>query len=391
MSDGPFGLPPGSAPQRPPQGRSEVREGARERARELRELHKKQDRNRRRIVTLSVVGGVLVIVVVIALVLLNFAQPTGRGPLNMLSDGIKIGTGYKAVQTPGIPANSKPVPSASNPPAVIDIKLYVDYLCPNCGTFEKKNGDQLRAWVKSGAATIEIHPIAVLTTKSAGTQYSLRAANAAACVAEFSPDHFFDFNDALFVDQPKEGTAGLTDPQIEARASNAGVTGMTDVIKCIEDQPLPRLGAGGNDARTERTDSGSRCQDDRRNADHHRQRHPVQVHDRVRPERVRPVRAAGRGRLVHEEPVAVADALDVEPQRLADRGLAQFCNGRDQAVEAQSGAADEVFDVIGTAGSAQADEAVLLGPGQLGAGRRRAEIDGDEGDPAHPRMPRASR
>ena len=212
-----------------------MREGARERARELRELHKKQDRTRRRVVTLSVVGGVLVVVVVVALVILNFAQPGGRGPLNMLSDGIKIGTGLKAVQTPGLPANSKPVPSATNPPAVIDIKLYVDYLCPNCGTFEKKNGDQLRAWLKTGAATVEIHPIAVLTTKSAGTQYSLRAANAAACVAEFSPDHFFDFNDTLFIDQPKEGSAGLTDEQIEARATRVGVTEMTQVTKCMAD------------------------------------------------------------------------------------------------------------------------------------------------------------
>src|SRR3954451_20936359 len=236
MSDGPFGLSPAGAPQGAPQGRSEVREGARERARELRELHKKQDRNRRRIVTLSVVGGVLVIVVAITLVILNFAQPGGRGPLNMLSDGIKIGTGFKAVQTPGIAPNSKPIPSATNPPAVIDIKLYIDYLCPNCGTFEKKNGDQLRAWVKSGAATIEIHPIAVLTTKSAGTQYSLRAANAAACVAEFSPNQFFDFNAALFVDQPKEGSAGLTDQQIEARALKAGVEQMAQVSKCIEDR-----------------------------------------------------------------------------------------------------------------------------------------------------------
>ena len=235
MSDGPFGLPPAGAPHGSSRGPSEVREGARERARELRELHKKQDRNRRRIVTLSVVGGVLVVVVVIALVILNFAQPGGRGPLNMLSDGIKIGTGYKAVQTPGIPVNSKPVPSATNSPDVIDIKLYVDYLCPNCGTFEKKNGAQLRAWVKSGAATVEIHPIAVLTTKSAGTQYSLRAANAAACVAEFSPNHFFDFNDALFVNQPKEGTAGLTDQQIRVRAGDVGVTDMAQVTKCIQD------------------------------------------------------------------------------------------------------------------------------------------------------------
>jgi protein-disulfide isomerase len=139
------------------------------------------------------------------------------------------------VQTPGIPVNSKPVPSATNSPDVIDIKLYVDYLCPNCGTFEKKNGAQLRAWVKSGAATVEIHPIAVLTTKSAGTQYSLRAANAAACVAEFSPNHFFDFNDALFVNQPKEGTAGLTDQQMRVRAGDVGVTNMAQVTKCIQD------------------------------------------------------------------------------------------------------------------------------------------------------------
>jgi protein-disulfide isomerase len=235
MSDGPFGLPPAGAPQDAPNGRSEVREGARERARELRELHKKRDRNRRRIVAGSVVGGVLVVVVVIALVILNFAQPGGRGPLNMLSDGIKIGTGFKAVPTTGIPVNSKPVASATNSPDVIDIKLYVDYLCANCGTFEKKNAAQLRAWVKSGAATIEIHPIAVLTTKSAGTQYSLRAANAAACVAEFSPNRFFDFNETLFVDQPKEGTAGLDDAQLATRASKAGVTSITEVSKCIRD------------------------------------------------------------------------------------------------------------------------------------------------------------
>ncbi|MFC5503175.1 DsbA family protein [Lysinimonas soli] len=231
MSDGPSGLPPAGTPS----GMSEVREGARERARELRELHKKQDRRRRWIIQGSVVGGVLVILVAIVLVLFSVAQPSGRGPANMLSDGIKIGTGFKAVKTPGLPVDSKPIPSATNSPDVIDIKVYVDYLCPNCGTFEQKNGEQLRAWVKSGAATVEIHPIAILTTKSAGTQYSLRAANAAACVAEYSPDHFFDFNDALFVDQPKEGTAGLDDSALIARARSAGVTDIGQVGKCITD------------------------------------------------------------------------------------------------------------------------------------------------------------
>jgi protein-disulfide isomerase len=154
----------------------------------------------------------------------------------MLSDGVKIGQGFKAVRTTAIPANSKPIPSETNSPEVIDIKLYVDYLCPNCGTFERNNSDQLRAWITSGAATVEIHPVAILTTKSAGTQYSLRAANAAGCVAEFSPDKFFAFNDALFVNQPKEGSPGLTDAQILARASKAGVTDMEQVTKCVNDR-----------------------------------------------------------------------------------------------------------------------------------------------------------
>jgi protein-disulfide isomerase len=215
---------------------SEVREAARDRARELRELHKKKDRRRRLIVTLSVVGGSLVIIAVVAIVLLSFTRSTGRGPQNMQSDGIKIGAEFAAVRTPSLASGETPIPSAANSAEVIDIKIYIDYLCSNCGTFEQRNADQIRAWVESGAATVEYHPIAVLTTKSAGTQYSLRAANAAACVAEYSPDHFFDFNAALFVDQPQEGSAGLDDRQLLDRAKKAGVTNLNSIKICIADQ-----------------------------------------------------------------------------------------------------------------------------------------------------------
>ena len=237
MSDGPMsGLPPAGIPEDTPTGRSEVREGARERARELRDLHRKRDRRRRWALRGSIVGGIAVVVVVVTLIILSFVTPTTRGPLNMLSDGIKIGQGFTAVPTTAIPPNAKPIPSQTNPAAVLDIKVYLDYLCPNCGTFERNNREQLRAWIKSGAATVEIHPIAILTTKSEGTQYSLRAANAAACVAEFSPNAFFDFNDALFVDQPKEGSPGLTDAQLVARAGKAGVGDIGQVTTCIKDR-----------------------------------------------------------------------------------------------------------------------------------------------------------
>lgn len=219
---------------RPEPGGNDARAAAKERARELRTMHRKQERRRRWIVQLSVLGGAVVVIAIVAVTLISMNQSPARGPLNMASDGIRIGTDLKAVRTPGLAPSATPVAAEPEETGVIDIRVYVDYLCANCGTFEKNNADQLRKWVSSGAATLEIHPIALLTTKSAGTQYSLRAANAAACVAEYSPDSFFDFHEALFADQPEEGSEGLTDGELLSRAVDSGVADRSKVKTCIE-------------------------------------------------------------------------------------------------------------------------------------------------------------
>ena len=215
---------------------SESREAARERARELRDEHRKRDRRRRLGVMLGVVGGVLVVGLVVTLVLVNSARPQSRGPQNMLSDGIKVGEGFVAVRTPGLGVGAQPKESAANPSDVVDIQIYYDYLCPNCGAFEERNGAQLRDWIENDAATVEYHPIAIFTSKSAGTQYSLRAANAVACVAEISPDEFFAFHEALFADQPEENTPGYNDDELVDVARTAGVTNIGNVEKCIDQQ-----------------------------------------------------------------------------------------------------------------------------------------------------------
>ena len=212
---------------------SESRETARERARELRDEHRKRDRRRGLLVTGAIVGGVLIAGLIVTLVLITSDRRQSRGPENMQSDGIKIGEGFTAVRTPALAVGDEPVASAPNPSDVVDIQIYYDYLCPNCGIFEERNGAQLRAWIETGAATVEFHPIAVFSSKAADTKYSARAANAAACVAEFSPDEFFAFHEALFADQPAEDTSGLTDDELIATAKAAGVTGSADISKCI--------------------------------------------------------------------------------------------------------------------------------------------------------------
>jgi hypothetical protein len=152
----------------------------------------------------------------------------------MSQGGITLGEGLKPVT-----ASSSASPSASTTAGAgtVRITLYVDYLCPTCGEFEQANGDYIESLVDSGAATVDIHPLAVLSNRSQGTKYSLRAANAAACVAEHSPDQFYAVNKALYAEQPEEGTPGLTDAQLTKVVT--GVSGLQDrraVTSCIADQ-----------------------------------------------------------------------------------------------------------------------------------------------------------
>ena len=231
-----------------PVSKNDRREAAREKAKELRAAQRRKELRNRFLVQGGIIVAVLAVIAVVAVIVVTSIRPASGGPANMASDGIVVGQGLTAVPTEALAAGEAPVPTAEDP-AVAQIRIYVDYLCPVCGAFEKANGEQMQALVESGAATVEIHPIAILTARSAGTQYSLRAANAAACVADSSPDNFWAFNSALFADQPAEGSEGLTDEQLVDIASTAGVTGISD---CIEDQEF----SGFIQAATDRAKTG---------------------------------------------------------------------------------------------------------------------------------------
>jgi protein-disulfide isomerase len=216
--------------------KNERREAARVKAKQLRERHKKKERQHKFVLQGSIILGSLAIIAVVTLLIVNGIRPQGPGPLNMLSDGIKIGKNFEAVKTPALQAGKKPIANTTDSASpVINIQIYVDYLCPICGAFEAENSAQIATLVKSGAATLEIHPISILNNSSQGTQYSTRAANAVACVANYDPNHFFDFSAALFVDQPKEGTSGLTNEQLFKRAQSVGVTSANDIQSCINE------------------------------------------------------------------------------------------------------------------------------------------------------------
>jgi protein-disulfide isomerase len=229
--------------------KNERRAHARELARKTREAELKRKRRARWILQGSISVAVLVVVGIVLAVVLSSGggsasqSSSAAGPLNMLSDGVVLtGSGgtVTAVTTPALQPKAQPVAtdnSASS--AKSHIVVYLDYECPYCDQFETANSAQMKSWVEAGTATLEIHPISILDNSSAGTNYSTRSANAAACVANFDPNSFLDVNAALFANQPAEGAVGLTDAQITSILSKAGVTG-TKVSSCIAKQTFSK-------------------------------------------------------------------------------------------------------------------------------------------------------
>ncbi|WIE64502.1 thioredoxin domain-containing protein [Curtobacterium sp. MCLR17_036] len=214
--------------------RNERREAARQRAQRARTQQKRRQRGVRLGLQIGIGVVLLAAATIVTLVLVDSVKPAGPGPSTMSQGGITIGQDMKAVSGS---APASPSATASDGAGTVRITLYVDYLCPTCGQFEEANGDYIESLVDSGAATVDIHPVAILANRSQGTKYSLRAANAAACVAEHSPDRFYAVNKALFANQPEEGTAGLTDAELTKVVT--GVSGLQDrraIERCIADQ-----------------------------------------------------------------------------------------------------------------------------------------------------------
>ncbi|WP_091226367.1 thioredoxin domain-containing protein [Microbacterium sp. 3J1] len=120
--------------------------------------------------------------------------------------------------------------------STVDIHVYVDYLSPDAGEFERANARQLVNWITEGAASVTYHPVALLTASSNGTKYSLRAAAAAACVATHSPAQFYAFNHDLLDDQPEVNTDGFSDAELADIAGAVGADNAKTVRSCIEEQ-----------------------------------------------------------------------------------------------------------------------------------------------------------
>lgn len=118
-----------------------------------------------------------------------------------------------------------------SPGAPVTVTLYEDFLCPACAQAEKALGPTLEELKEDGTIRIDYRPIAILD-RASRDRYSTRALNAAGCVIDQAPDAFPAFHRELFLAQPAEGGAGLSNARLTEIAAAAGASG---VGSCIDD------------------------------------------------------------------------------------------------------------------------------------------------------------
>lgn len=220
--------------------RSQQREEARAKAKSMRDQHKKTERRKglmvKAAVGLAVVGAAAVIAsVVIGGMAGNVNSTQSETPGNLTSNnGFLVGANGELFTATATPS---PVPSAgatAAPASPVKIITYVDYQCPYCAYFENANMDQIKGWLDTGLATLEVRPLSFLDGRGTPNEYSSRAANATACVATHSPNNYFDYSKSLFINQPIEGNAGPNNTQLFEAAKQVGVINESKVESCIK-------------------------------------------------------------------------------------------------------------------------------------------------------------
>jgi protein-disulfide isomerase len=195
----------GGAVKRTPPTKKAAQARERANARRIVEQQKARDR-RRRITMWTTIGVVLVLIV---------AGGIGYGIMS--SQDKKTAS---TLTTPTVAVDSGTAFAVGTGPVVVD--LYEDFMCPICHEFETTDGATIKQLISENKVTVRYHPVAILDPSSNGTNYSTRAAGAAAAAAEGGK--FIEYHDALYQNQPAEGSSGLTDAKLVDIGKSVGLT-----------------------------------------------------------------------------------------------------------------------------------------------------------------------
>lgn len=212
----------------PQVSKADRRDAARAQALKLQQEQIRREKRTRNVIIASVLAGLLVVVMA-GYFIIKSAGPGVDSGITEFPAGLAVPA--VADKAGGISFGASGEAGSDSGADAVRVDVYLDYMCPLCGQFEALNSTALDELRSNGDITMVLHPVSILDAQSQGSSYSTRAAQAFAYVAENAPAQALDFNAEMFIQQPAEGTTGLSNDQIAAIATNVGVP--TDVVKGI--------------------------------------------------------------------------------------------------------------------------------------------------------------
>ncbi|MET3370530.1 UNVERIFIED_CONTAM: protein-disulfide isomerase [Jeotgalibacillus campisalis] len=234
---------------------------AREKARAIREEQLKKEKRNKLLVGWGIVVAVVVIIALVAFVVIGNAQNNapvadqGPTPANgNVHGGITLLANTEVVKSEPATVNvaDVPAPLATKPATVavpggeaeagkpVKVIAYIDFICPVCKQFETAYGESLTNLRNEGKISVEYRALGFLDRQST-TNYSSRAANAAACVVNSSPEKYAEFFNLLFERQPAEGGAGISDNDLKKMATEIGAANIDSCIDSKQFRPWVKV------------------------------------------------------------------------------------------------------------------------------------------------------
>lgn len=153
--------------------------------------------------------------------------------------------------------------TVGNAQAPVTVDVYEDLQCPICNNLEQSGlTKDFDAKIKATNIKVNYHVMSFLDSSSNGNKYSSRAANAAYCASDQSPDDFLKFHDIAYGqtngknNQPAEGSNGLPDSTLIAWGKQAGITS-ADFSTCVTSNQHKDLVAGVTEAASKKGVNGT--------------------------------------------------------------------------------------------------------------------------------------
>lgn len=233
------------------QTKAERQQTAREKARQMQEEQRRQEKRRSLMVRWGVVGAVVVVIaVVVGVIFMNSSRAipeagpvpsaaneyggialTSTSELAPGDEGFTEVDNAEAAQPENTGEAATSVPGGEARPAgePAQIIVYADANCVHCADFEQQNSGQMAEWLDAGEVTVEYRMLDYLDNPATGN-YSSRAGNALACMAEQSPENYNSFLTQIFASYATKQGEGLSDDELQEMASGLGA----DISGCID-------------------------------------------------------------------------------------------------------------------------------------------------------------